>query len=157
MNDNNHPQLNLRKSLVERFWTAQDPRLARILRWMDSAETWMVDERQDVMQALASLGQRLNKSDPRAIAERFDPLLDVLAYMSSSRALRVIEWLDRAHEGAISVRLVQKAMQRQDPRAQLLIDRLQAMRSLSLLGQIFSPQRIGRAIELLEKSEKINQ
>lgn len=157
MNDSNQPQLNLRKSLVERFWTAQDTRLARILRWMDSTETWMLDERQDVMQALASLGQRLNKSDPKAIAERFDPLLDVLAYMSSSRALRVIEWLDRAHEGAISVRLVQKAMQRQDARAQLLIDRLQALRSLSLLGQIFSPQRIGRAIELLEKSEKINQ
>lgn len=154
MNENNQAPLNLRKSLVERFWNTQDPRLARILRWMDSTEDWMLDERADVMQALASLGQRISKSDPQAIAEKFDPLLDVLAYMSSSRALRVIEWLDRAHEGALSVRLVQKAMQRQDPKAQILIDRLQALRSLSLLGQIFSPHRIGRAIELLEKAEK---
>lgn len=154
MNDYNQTPLNLRKSLVERFWNQQDPRLARILRWMDSTEDWMLDERADVMQALASLGQRISKSDPQAIAENFDPLLDVLAYMSSSRALRVIEWLDRAHEGALSVRLVQKAMQRPDPRAQILIDRLQALRSLSLLGQIFSPRRIGRAIELLEKAEK---
>lgn len=146
--------LNLRKSLVERFWNNHDPRLARILRWMDSTEDWMLDERPDVMQALTSLGQKMSKTEPDALADRFDPLLDILAYMSSSRALRILEWLDRAHAGALSLRLVQKAMERPDARAQILIDRLQALRSLSLLGQIFSQQRMGRAIELLEKTKQ---
>lgn len=156
MSEHLQKQLNLRKSLVNRFWTTQDPRLGRILRWMDSAENWMQDERQDVTMAISSLGQRLSKADPRAIEERFDPLLDVLAYMHSSRALRVLEWLDQANNGALSVRLVQKAMERKDDRAQILVDRLQAMRSLSLLGQIFSPRRIGRAIEILEKADSDN-
>lgn len=146
--------LNLRKSLVERFWNNHDPRLARILRWMDSTEDWMLDERPDVMQALTSLGQRMTKTEPNALADRFDPLIEILAYMSSSRALRIIEWLDRAHAGALSLRLVQKAQSREDARAQILIDRLQALRSLDLLGQIFSQQRIGRAIELLEKTRQ---
>lgn len=150
---NGTPPLNLRKSLVERFWNSQDPRLARILRWMDSTEDWMLDERPDVMQALSSLGHSMSSASPDTIASRFDPLLDILAFMSSSRALRVIEWLDRAHNGALSVRLVQRAMQRDDERAKILIERLQAMRSLSLLGQIFSPKRISRAIELLESSK----
>lgn len=146
--------LNLRKSLVERFWNNHDPRLARILRWMDSTEDWMMDERPDVMQALTALGQRMSNTNPEALAERFDPLIDILAYMSSSRALRIVEWLDRAHAGALSLRLVQKAQERPDPRAQILIDRLQALRSLSLLGQIFSQQRIGRAVELLDKTRQ---
>ena len=141
---------NLRKSLVERFWFERDPRIARILRWMDSTENWMVDERPDVTLALTSLGRRMTESEPEALAAQFDPLLDILAYMSSSRAMRIMAWLDRENGGALSLRLMQKAMARSDTKAQLLVDRLQALRSLSLLGEIFSAKRISRAISLLE-------
>lgn len=148
--------LNLRKSLIERFWSEQDPRMARILRWMDNTENWMLDERPDVLQALTALSQSMSKSSPSALVDRFDPLLDVLAYMSSSRALRIIEWMDRNYQGGISLRLVERALERPDPRAQLLIDRLQTLRSLSVLGKIFSRTRINRAIHILKQDPNLD-
>ena len=149
--------LNLRKSLIERFWNEQDPRMARILRWMDNTEKWMLDERPDVLQALTALSQSMSKSSPAALADRFDPLLDVLAYMSSSRALRIIEWMDRNYAGGLSLRLVERALERPDERAQLLIDRLQTLRSLSVLGKIFAESRIKRAIHILKQDSNSEQ
>jgi hypothetical protein len=150
--------INLRKSVVEDFWKGRDPRIARILGWMESVEDWMVDDHEAVAGALSRLTQRIGQSNGRTLASRSDALLDIMAYMSSTRAMRLLEWLDTRFHNEIALQLVERAGEREeDPKAALLLDRLQTLRSLALLGRVFSPSRTRLVSELLGQQEQREQ
>lgn len=150
--------VNLRKSVVQQFWQSRHPRAAKILSWMESVEDWGVDDHEAVAQALTRLAERLPNASQKVLSEQTDRLLDIMAYMSAPRALRLLEWLDqRFAQGALSVALVERATARaDDARAQVLIDRLQALRSLDLLSQVFSPARIQTVTELLRDDPSLD-
>lgn len=143
-------QLNLRKSIVAEFWKSRDPRMAMILQWMESMEDWSMDDDRGFSEALLQLTPKMETSSRNALVENTELLLQVMAYMSSGRSLRLLEWFDEHFPQGLSVELVEMARdQEDDPRAQILIDRLRSLQSLSLLGRVFSPARVRRISMLL--------
>lgn len=147
---------NLRKSMVEEFWGAKDARLARIFEWMESMEPWTLDEQQDVFMALNNVLGKLEKLPARAVYPHSDDLIDILTYLSSARSLRILEWLDEKSSNeklGIVVDLIEKARERasDDVGAELFLERLQALKSLALLGRIFSPNRTRTMADLLRQ------
>lgn len=142
--------VNLRRSVVDEFWKQRDPRLARILGFMESVESWMVDDHEQVAGALGLLTRKLASANPNSVVQQADAMLDIMAYMSSPRAIRLLEWMDGHFQNEIALQMVERAIERpDDPRAQILLDRLQAMRSLALLGRIFCPTRTRLVAEAL--------
>lgn len=153
-NRNAQNSVNLRKSVVNDFWKKRDERIARILGFMENVEDWMVDDQEAVIAALSGLAQRIDQSNGKALATHPDALLNIMAYMSSSRAMRLLEWLDTRFHNELALQLVERATSREtDARAQLLLERLQTLRSLALLGRIFSPSRTRLVSELLRRGE----
>lgn len=145
--------LNLRKSIVNEFWKSRSPRMGMILQWMEGMEDWGMDEDQGFSEALLLLVPQMERASREAMIQNAEPLTQVMAYMSSSRALRLMEWFDEHFPQGLSVELVESAQQRQeDPTAHLMLDRLRALQSLSLLGQVFSPARTRFITSLLREA-----
>lgn len=146
--------LNLRKSIVTEFWKSRDPRMNVILQWMEGMEDWGMDDDKDFSDALLKLVPHMERASRTAMLENSDPLIHIMAYMSSSRAMRMLEWFDEHYQQGLSVELVQLSQERQDdPQSQLMLDRLRALQSLSLLGRIFSPARTRLISDLLRDPE----
>lgn len=144
--------LNLRKSIIEQFWQHKDPRMARILMWMESMEDWMLDDNEEFNKALIDLVPKIENATRSALLGQSEPLLEVMAYMSSARALRMIEWFDEHFPRGMSIDFLEYAQQNpENTAAQLLVDRLRALQSLSLLGRVFSPTRVRIITELLRR------
>lgn len=144
--------LNLRKSIVNEFWRAKNPRMGMILQWMEDMEDWGMDDDQGFTEALLILVPHMEKAPRDAMLDNAEPLIQVMAYMSSSRALRLIEWFDEHFPQGLSLEMVEMAQEQEDdPRAQILLDRLRALQSLSLLGQVFSPARTRLITNLLRE------
>lgn len=146
--------VNLRTSVVQEFWKNRDERIARILGHMENVEDWQVDDQDKVIGALTRLAQRIDHSNGKTLSNRTDALLNIMAYMKSSRAMRLLEWLDSRFHNELALQLVERATSRDDdPRALLLLERLQTLRSLALLGRVFSPSRTRLVSELLRNNE----
>lgn len=145
--------LNLRKSIVEQFWQGRDPRMARILLWMESMEEWGLDDNEDFSEALLALSPKLEQAGRGTMLEQSDSLITVMAYMSAGRAMRMMEWFDEHFPKGLSIDLIEQAQgQPEGAPAQLMLDRLRALESLSLLGKIFSPTRMRIITELLRET-----
>ena len=135
--------LSLRRSAVMRHWQKKSPRIARVIGLMESMEDWMVDEHEEVSRGLDRLAPRLDKSTPERLLNQTDPMLTVMAYLSSGRTLMMMDWMDDHFNGRVSLRMLDHARQTQDKvPARLLLERLQTLHSLSLLPQIFAPSRL---------------
>jgi hypothetical protein len=147
--------LDLRKPVVTSYWQKKDPRLARILLWMESVEDWMLDEHPDVARALRDMSLSMPNIKSSFLADTAEEWLTVLAYMSSARSLRMVEWIDHARSaksGALDLVQTARAIPHHD-HAQLLIDRLQTLRTLDLLSKIFSPKRLDTVSMLLRRAQ----
>lgn len=144
---------NLRQSIIEDFWHRKDPRMARILGWMESMEDWMLDDNEEVASSIFALAGTLEKISGKEVLENSEEIIKAMAYMSSPRALRLMEWFDEHFPQGISVSLTRKAQETDDETASLLLDRLNTLHRLSLLSKIFSPHRTKLIVELLQESE----
>ena len=147
--------LNLRKSIVTEFWRTRDPRMGVVLQWMEGVEDWKMDEEQSFSEALLDLVPIMERTSRQATLDKLDPLLQVMAYMSSSRAMRLMEWFDEHYQQGLSINLVEQARSKpNDPRYQIMLDRLRALQSLSLLGKVFSPARTRLITDLLRETSE---
>lgn len=144
---------NLRQSIIEDFWHRKDPRMARILGWMESMEDWMLDDNEEVASSIFALAGTLEKISGKDVINNSDEIIKAMAYMSSPRALRLMEWFDEHFPQGISVNLTRKAQEMDDETASLLLDRLNTLHRLSLLSKIFSPHRTKLIVELLQENE----
>lgn len=145
---------NLRQSIIEQFWQKKDPRMARILGWMESMEDWMLDDDEEVAARIYSLANTLERADRSDILNNSEDMIKIMAYMSSPRALRLMEWLDTQFESGTSVELTQKAAGSDDECGQLMIDRFQTLHRLNLLSRIFAPHRSRIISEILRESNE---
>lgn len=143
--------LSLRRSAVMRHWQKKSPRIARVIGLMESMEDWMLDEHEQVSRGLDRLAPRLDKSAPDKLLDNMDPMLLMMAYLSSGRTLMMMDWMDEKYNGRVSLRFLDHARQTQDKIAsKLLLERLQTLNSLSLLPQVFSPSRIRFILNILQ-------
>lgn len=144
---------NLRQSIIEEFWHRKDPRMARILGWMESMEDWMLDDNEEVSNNIFALANTLEKVSGKDIITNADDIIKLMAYMSSPRALRLMEWFDEHFPQGVSVALTQRAHDLKTDSAALLLDRLNTLNRLSLLSKIFSPHRTRLIVSVLQEQE----
>jgi len=163
--------LSLTPDSVREFWVSQSPELAELLISIERTEDWTVDSHPDIAERLAQLGLLL--SDPQATArlEGADKndLLFFLVYISSSKALRLIKWMDDTHAG-LGSRLLSALLEQNgsgvfanvaDPMlAGTLIQRLRVIQNSPFFEKLLSPallDSIVRAIDSYRDERKSHE
>lgn len=148
--------LILLDTYVQEFWEKKDKRLSRILKIMDNVEYWVFDDEEQFTQGLNRIGRYISSDDinPKKIEEVLEDLVTVMAYSSSSKALRILNWLEEHYP-----ELFQKMMGGLDhhdrPKAaQLTGARLKVFKNLDLMGKIFSPNRSQKITSWLKMSSE---
>lgn len=146
-------KLNLNKSSVDFYWKTKDPRMLKILNMMESVEPWVVDDVESVAKELVNFGKTLSNVKTGQLSRHSDEVTLLMTYIFSSKSLRLLNWLDDNYPG-LSFHYVMEARQREDWEAgKLLLDRLKTIKTLSLLGLIFTPMRTRLISGLLDEDE----
>ncbi len=147
-------KLNLNKSAVDFYWKTQDPRMLKILTMMENVEPWIVDDVDSIAKELVNFGKKISKAKTGQLSQHSDELTIVMTYIFSGKAMRMLNWLDDNYPG-LSFHYVMEARQKEDWEAgKLLLDRLKTIKTLSLLGMIFTPMRTRLISGLLEEDEE---
>jgi len=88
--------LSLSTDAVKEHWLKLNPELSELFERIEKTEDWVLDNHPDIADRLAQFGLAL--SDPEATLRLADAdkneLLFFLVYISSSKAFRVIQWMD---------------------------------------------------------------
>jgi hypothetical protein len=142
--------LNLRANIIDQFWETRDPRMRQILDQMATGEYWQMDSRERVAEALAALTGKLDRAEPEVIERCLPHLVRLMAYLSAPRAMRLLEWMSERHD-TLAVAITREAAVMDDPCGRLMVERVQTIKSLSLLSNIFAPERVKQITELLRK------
>lgn len=151
------PDLSL--EAVHLFWHEYDRKtLYRIVTSMEGIETWASDDDPEVDAALNRLGEVLEHPGSFEIEDE-GLLVKILANTRSSRALRLMQFLDTLKPGTASKLLIYAEEQTKDlaahnQNANLFLKRNLAFERLQLLGRIFAPERINLVLKALEKIEE---
>lgn len=151
------PDLSLES--VHAFWHEYDRRtLYRIVASMEAIETWAADQDPRVEEALLRLGKTLDKLEDFNVTDEA-LLVKILANLRSSRALRLMQFLDVLKPGSASKLLIYaeehaKEGHKKDPCAELFIKRNLSFERLQLLGRIFAPERINLVLKALESENE---
>ena len=147
---------------VHRFWYEYDKRtLYRIVTSMEGIEEWAADLSPDVNEAIKKLGVAMDN-----VKEDFDfkdeaEVVKIIANIRSSRAIRIMQYLDTVQPGAASKLLMYaedntKEGETKDKYADLFLKRNLAFERLQLLGRVFAPERINLVLKALEVLDEEN-
>ena len=151
------PDLNL--SSVHAFWDSYDRRvLYRVIVALESVETWAADLNPDIDKAIIQLGKAMDLVRNMDFTGYEEKIIDVLAYLRASRAIRVLQSLDGLKPG-LAGRLLSLAEEQSNLKlgsninnsAKLFLDRNLVFERMQLLSRIFSLQRITLILNALEK------
>lgn len=147
--------LSLRRSMVMRHWQRKSPHIARVINLMETMEEWMMDDHEQVAKGLDRLAPRLERSPDVKLLAQTDPMLTLMAYLSSGRTLMLMDWMDQKFQGRVGLRMIDYAKQsKEQSTSRLLLERLQTLHSLSLLPQVFSPERMHFISMILQDLQK---
>ena len=146
-------KLNLSKSVVDFYWKTQDQRMLKILNMMEAVERWVVDDVETVSKQLVAFGKQMSLAKTGQLSQHSDEITMIMTYIFSGKAMRLLNWLDENYPG-LSFHYVMEAKQREDWEAgRLMLDRLKTIKTLSLLGMIFTPMRTRLISGLLEDDD----
>lgn len=152
--------LNLRKSVVQRFWETKNKKFSELCKIVEDQEFWCVDDDKDVEKALSKLADVLENGDVSAntILENANSLFLVLAYIKFSKTLRLLTWFDERYKENVSQMLVNMAIENKDESYyRLLLERLLLVKDFSLLNQIYSSDRFNRVNNILNNLKQENK
>lgn len=144
-------KLNFNKTNINHFWKQADPTVSKVISIMENVEHWVVDDVESVAKELVAMGKKLSDVSKESLNENAEALIEIMAYISCGKSLRLLHWID-AHYPTLSFFYVMSARQNveESDQARLLIDRLQTIKTISLLGKIFAPSRTRLISELLK-------
>lgn len=145
--------LDLQSASLAGFWKQFDPELASLISDMDQAEDWTLDREPELGSRLVRLGHRLATArDAQALASApLDDLRLFFGHISTSRYLRVIQWMDEM--GGLGTLLVERLLHaptdldRAVPDEHLrkvLHHRLQVISNTQHFTSLFAPERLKR-------------
>lgn len=134
--------LDLNQSAVEKHWAMASPRFRKVISIMESTEYWTLDSAQSVEMSMESLSEKMNDATEETLKDKeiSNKLIFLLAYCSTGRALRVINWLDEKHSISLHYVNNMRRMGEWKP-AQVMLDRLKVIKKISLMAKVFSPHR----------------
>jgi hypothetical protein len=142
-------KLILMDTFVKEFWGKRDKRLQRILKVMDGVEHWVPEGDEDMDDLIAEVGSALSLAEPAAIEASLDVLITALAYMSASKAMRIMTWLEETHPALFREMLERLEDHDQPKAARLSGRRMKVLQSLNLMGRVFNPKRSQRIVAWL--------
>ena len=146
--------LNLKKSIVDDYWRKTSPRMSKVISIMQDVEFWLLDDKKEVNDALNVLAKSMDKASRNTLLEQAPSILYVMAYISSGKSLRMMSWFDEKHQNGLTVDLVDLAKKNpENTHARLLLDRLQTIKSLSLMNKFFAQSRTRLIIEILKGND----
>lgn len=145
-------KLNFNSTIINNFWKSSDAKVAKAISIMEKVEHWVVDDVETVAKELIALGKKMGDVSKSSLNENAEDIIIIMAYISCGKALRLLNWIDEAYP-SLSFYYVMNARQtiEDSDQARLLIDRLQTIKTLSLLGKVFSPARTRLITELLKE------
>lgn len=150
--------LDLRTDQLEKHWKAKDKRgrLNNILSLMDNIEHWTVDDNESIVKTLMDLSvafENVLNLNP-IFKENKDTILYIMAYISSSRAIRLYEWFGKNSKyKEFSDELIAYANDHIDePVYAIFIERLNTFKKANLLYSIFATERINKILLILSKN-----
>lgn len=146
---------DLSKGAVQEYWNGQDPKMLDVLMAMESIEHrlgWTLDNQ--VEDQLASLGERMDAAlkEGTLLSVRGD-LVFVMAYLSSGRAMRIMQWLDMRYEG-MGYRILEavaEGSREGNFDAVVMMDRFMMLRRIRHIGRVFSTSKIAMVLRLLDR------
>ena len=147
-------ELNLLKGVVENYWKNKDRQLSNILSKMEKSESWIVDDAESVSRSLIELGKSISNSSNANLIKYSHEITFVIAYIYSSKAIRLLNWFDENFPGLVLNYLTEAYRSKGAP-GKLLIERLKTLKTLSLLGEIFHPKRSDYITNLLEMENHV--
>ena len=144
---------------VHAFWHDYDRRtLYRIVTSMEGIEEWASDDDPRADEAYNRLGMALDSLQEVDITDEA-LVIKILANTRSSRALRLMQFLDVLKPGTASKLLIFAEDQTKEPDnknryADLFLKRNLAFERLQLLGRVFAPERINLVLKALESANE---
>lgn len=136
---------------VYAHWESVSPELASLFRVVEQAEDWTVDRDPDVAQRLQRFCQLVDQPDHagRLANASLEDLAFLLVHLSTSKAFRVVSWLDTQHE-QLGSRILTSLL-RQDAAgvyfniteplfARVLVQRLQVIQNFPYFKQLLDPE-----------------
>ncbi len=137
-----------------KFWAAfSDPMVHKALCFMESVESWAIDNDTSIDETFTALGRALENIDNIDLGDQ-DKFIAIAAQVKASRNLRLLQTLDTAYPGAVS-KLLSRAEEQSstDETAALFLKRNVAFERLRLLGVIFSEARLTLLKDILETAK----
>lgn len=139
--------MELSPGAVDGYWSEKGLAVKEVLASLAERQTWAVDGDADIAQWVELLGTELRSPEfARAMAASPTEVAELLAWLRSPVAMRILDAIDEAEAGsAAKVILAARAMQGNHA-YRLFVDAVDILTKARLLAKIFSPQRMA-AIE----------
>lgn len=153
--------LDLSTESVQRHWQKFSPELGDLFSTIEKTEDWTLDNHPDIGERLVHFGLRL--ADPEA-TKRFaeadkNSMLFFLVYISTSKAFRLVSWMDDTQEG-LGTRLLNTLLERNgegifanvaDPGlAGVMIQRLRVIQNTPYLQKLLHPSLLDDILRAID-------
>ena len=137
---------------VHQFWAEyEDPTIYHVITFMETVESFAVDENPDVDKALQALGNTLENINDLEL-DNEDAFIAVAAYLKTGKTLRLLQTIDTARPGAASKILIhaEETSESPDDIAGTFLRRNIAFERLRLLSRVFSADRLALVQKAIE-------
>lgn len=154
--------LNLEANSVREHWAAVDPSLAALFEAIERTEDWVVDQIPQVAQRLARLSQAMTGPGAVAALERLErgQLLFIMVYLSTAKAVRLLQWMDEQNEGSGASMLnalvssngpVLRAGISESALALTLAQRMRVLQNTRFFRSVFDPQVLASLTAVIQQ------
>lgn len=140
--------LDLSTDAIRSYWMENSPELAQLFDELETSESWVIDKYPEIEGRLIRFGKLVSAiSDPAVLLRaNHDDLLFLLVYISTSKAMRILEWLDEKQLGQPIIELLLKEDAQgiyhnvsDQVLAKTLVQRLSVARNTLFMRELLSP------------------
>ena len=140
--------LDLSTDAIRSYWMENSPELAQLFDELETSESWVIDKFPEIEGRLIRFGKLVSAiSDPAVLLRaNHDDLLFLLVYISTSKAMRILEWLDEKQLGQPIIELLLKEDAQgiyqnvsDQVLAKTLVERLSVARNTLFMRELLSP------------------
>lgn len=140
--------LDLSADAIRSYWMENSPELAQLFDELETSESWVIDKYPEIEGRLIRFGKLVSAiSDPAVLLRaNHDDLLFLLVYISTSKAMRILEWLDEKQLGQPIIELLLKEDAQgiyqnvsDQVLAKTLVQRLSVARNTLFMRELLSP------------------
>jgi hypothetical protein len=146
---------DLSRGGVQGYWNTQDPKMLDVMMAMESIEKrlgWTLDDQ--VEEQLNTLGHDMDQAlQQGTLLTVREDLVFIMAYLSSGKAMRIMQWLDMRYDG-MGYRILEtisEGAKHGNFDAAVMMDRFILLRRIRHIGRVFSTSRIAMVLRLLDR------